>query len=54
MKIEIDVPEELELDMKKFNDVNWNDVLIQAIRGLVQDFTILDKMKEFWGQKKKK
>jgi hypothetical protein len=55
--MEIEIPDDLAKEMKKYDKVKWNDIITQAIKGCLQDFTILDKLKEFWGverDKKKK
>jgi hypothetical protein len=53
MKLEIDIPENLAAEMKKYKNVNWNEMVNQAIEGFLHDFSILDKLKEFWGLERK-
>mgnify|MGYP006308780247 CR=1 FL=1 len=53
MKLEIQVPEELAEKMEKYDDVDWDSMVLKALDGLVHDFTILDKLKDFWGTKRK-
>ncbi len=54
MLIEFEIPDDLAEDMDHFKEVNWNNIVIQSIRGCIHDFTILDKLKEFWGVERKK
>jgi len=54
MKKEFDIPEALLKDMAKFTKVDWNKIVAQAIEGCIHDFSILDRLKEFWGVERKK
>ena len=49
MQMQFEIPDELAMEMEKYESVDWNKIIIQAIEGCVYDFTILDKLKDFWG-----
>ncbi len=49
MKLELDIPENLAKKMESYEDVDWEDMLLKSIEGFIEDFTILEKLKEFWG-----
>jgi len=54
MKMEFELTEEIAAEMKKYPKMNWNNIVNQAIQGCLQDFSILDKLKEFWGMERQK
>jgi hypothetical protein len=54
MKMEFEIPENVAKEMKRFPKIDWNNIVSQAINGCINDFTILDKLKEFWGIERKK
>lgn len=54
MKMEFVLTDEIAAEMKKYPNMNWNNIVNQAIQGCLQDFSILDKLKEFWGIERKK
>ena len=54
MKKEFEIPDKLIAEMKKYPKVNWDDMMCQAIDGFLNDFTILDRLKDFWGIERKK
>lgn len=53
MKKEFDIPESLIKEMQKYTNIDWNKIITQAIEGCLHDFSILDRLKEFWGVERK-
>ena len=49
MQMEFELPDDLVEEMQKYKSMDWSVFVTQAIQGCISDFTILDKLKEFWG-----
>ena len=54
MKIEFEIPNDLKSEMDQYSEIDWNHIVSQAIQGFLHDFSILDKLKDFWGTERKK
>ncbi len=53
MKKEFEIPDSLVAEMAKYSDVDWNSMIVKSIEGMLYDFSIIEKLKEFWGTARK-
>lgn len=53
MKKEIEIPDSLVAEMARYPEVDWNAMIVKSIEGMLYDFSIIEKLKEFWGTARK-
>lgn len=53
MKKEFEIPDSLVAEMARYHDIDWNAMVVKAIEGMLYDFSIIEKLKEFWGTTRK-
>jgi hypothetical protein len=53
MKKEFEISDKLVKEMDKYTDIDWNSMINKAIEGMLYDFSIIEKLKDFWGTARK-